>query len=242
MLSYHNGWVEHTPKAFIVFWGWTSDQHQEASRLIGFLNDVGGSAWLQTVTQYYEVLQVGGDYHITNPAHILAGRWYDSRAIPSAPDAGAIANEAQNAANAFGLDASYIVFVALPQGHGGYIINNGWCGIHDRTSGGVPYAALPYGSDTIGYGCGSTEQTPNASVSVTGGHELAEAITDPADNGWYYYNSAWNRNYEIADLCADYPQTYVNLSGISFEMEPLYSDNAGQCWTTTGVGPAWYSY
>ena len=53
LVSYHNGAVILIPKVYLVFWDWPSDPYHEESRLIGFLNDIGGSKWLGTVQQYY---------------------------------------------------------------------------------------------------------------------------------------------------------------------------------------------
>lgn len=245
LLGYHSYYVETNPLVYVVFWGWKSDPYQEASRLIGFLNHVGGSGWLATVTQYYDDDPAIGRTFIQNPTHLLKGWWYDNLdPIPGTPDGQAIAQEVQNASNHLGLNSSEIVLIALPQGHGNYIfLDKQWCGYHSSTITRIPFIALPYSSDGLWNQCSATYQYPNADVSVTGGHELAEAITDPFPNGWYYYDPAQpagEQDVEIGDLCESYHWSFVTLRGESFQMQPLYSDNAGQCWTTTGVGPSTY--
>ena len=134
------------------------------------------------------------------------------------------------------------MFLALPQNHGDWILySQEACGAHGATSNGIPYIVLPYGYDSVGP-CGSTYLNPNDSVSENGGHELAETITDPLPfGGWYdYVSGVQNPNMEIADLCAGYAAQPTSLSGTSFDMYPLYSNNAGQCWMTQGVGPPRY--
>ena len=54
-LKYLGGPVINNPRAYLVFWGsqWiNNDPSNEAAIIISFMNGVGGSAWLNTATQY----------------------------------------------------------------------------------------------------------------------------------------------------------------------------------------------
>ena len=65
LLSYHGGiggvGVENAPKVYLVLWGsqWTNDPSGEAGILQNFYSMVGGSTWLNTVTQYCQGVASG---------------------------------------------------------------------------------------------------------------------------------------------------------------------------------------
>ena len=98
-LYYHGGsggtGVETAPKIYVVFWGaqWNNnDPSGEASILTSFYGGVGGSSWLNSVTQYCQgvasgtVSCNGKGIPAGNPKGILAGTWYDnSSSAPSRP-------------------------------------------------------------------------------------------------------------------------------------------------------------
>src|SRR5262249_61413301 len=74
-----------------------------------FLGGVGGSSWLNSVTQYCQGV-ASGTYFCTgagqaggNPSHILAGVWPDNGLrAPSKPKQSQLASEAARAAQHFG--------------------------------------------------------------------------------------------------------------------------------------------
>ena len=57
-LYYHGGAVETSPKVYLVLWGsqWSKDPSGEASILQNFYDGVGGSSWLNSVSQYCQGL------------------------------------------------------------------------------------------------------------------------------------------------------------------------------------------
>ena len=65
LLSYHGGTggvgVETAPKVYLVLWGsqWANDPSGEAQILENFFNGVGGSPWLNSVTQYCQGVATG---------------------------------------------------------------------------------------------------------------------------------------------------------------------------------------
>src|SRR5438874_447804 len=90
-LSYRGGvggiGVETTPKVYLVLWGsqWNNnDPSGEASTVQSFLQGVGGSSWLNSVTQYCQGIATGTIFcgssgqHAGNPSGILAGTWSDN--------------------------------------------------------------------------------------------------------------------------------------------------------------------
>jgi len=162
------------PGIYVVFWGsgWndsTPDAHGvtpfEYQHYLGnFLNSIGGSPWLNTVTQY----------GVANPPGQLLGSWVDTtNSVPYStnplerhPNQDDIGKEAQAAVQYFGasLPATggtvrlpYVVLVALPPGlDDDTMQTQAGCARHDAyqfTSGGttylLPYIALSWQLDAV---------------------------------------------------------------------------------------------
>lgn len=217
-LYYHGGAVQNAPRAYVIFWGWTSDPYGEQSYLMNFLSKVGCTSWLNTVSQY------GGGY-----CSSYQGAWSDSAAVPTTPSDAQIQSEALKLANYLGLnhgDANVQIVVATPTGHSTSGFGSSYCAYHGVVGGtSLSYTDLPYMPDA-GYSCGGGSVTGSAldGVSIVEGHELAEAITDPQLNAWYDANGS-----EIADICAWTGMGNVNLNGSYFAMQPLWSNRANAC-------------
>jgi serine protease len=229
-LNYYGGPVQTTPSAYVVFWGFTSDPSGEATRVVNFLNAVGASQWLNTVTQYYQ----SGPNYITNPSGQLKGTWYDNSSVPTHPTDAQVAAESVKLAQHFGVyseNVSYVV--ATPHGHNSTGFGTQWCAYHGTTSSNgsvIPYTNFPYMTDA-GSSCGenSVNSGPNGlldGVTIVGGHELAETQTDPgAGNGWLD-----SRGSEIGDKCAWMNLQNTNFGSYgSFPTQPLWSNSAGGC-------------
>src|SRR5437660_8711908 len=90
-LYYHGGvggiGVETAPKVYLVLWGsqWNSnDPSGESAILQNFFSDVGGSSWLNSVTQYCQGVASGtitcgsSGQHAGNQTGIYAGLFRDS--------------------------------------------------------------------------------------------------------------------------------------------------------------------
>jgi len=270
-VTYQGGGVIATPKVYVVFWGnWTrsgGDPKDEQDYLINFLKAVGATNWLDIVLQY------GGG----SPANLYGGEWNDTSAVPNdplhpsnGPDQAQVEGEVMTAANHFGFGGGLsnynnIVLVATPHGYGyyGFGGTNGTCGYHDYEPGSsssphvVPYIDLPYSSDVSDCGIGSQNFNSqvtddlagvNDGVSIVGGHELAETLTDPfvGGSGWY------GPGGEIGDKCQ-----WFNLGNVTmgrggvvgtdvFAIQPLWSNAANACvriydhwssWTSELGGP-----
>ena len=256
-LSYHGGvggiGVETAPKVYVVFWGsqWTgNDPSGEASTFQSFLSGVGGSSWLNSVTQYCQGVASGttscgsSGQHAGNPSGIYAGAWSDNgAAAPAHPTQSQLAAEAVKAAAHFGNTASgsnnttqYVIATATGNSASGF--GTQYCAWHSSTSssyGNIAYTNLPYITDA-GSSCGANFNGlgPKAGITIVGGHELAETITDQFPNGGWLDGSG----AENGDKCAwitsgQGASANVHLSTGTFPVQSLWSNafngGAGGC-------------
>lgn len=206
-LLYAGGPVETAPVTYLIFWGWNgatdaaADPDGVAPYMVDFFQAIPGSSWLNTVTQYYQ--NVGTRQYITNPASQYGGATHDPTAVPATYTDAQAAAEAAKIADAVGYSANANYIVVTPHSHTISGFKKDFCAYHsaaNTTLGLLSYTVFPYMPDA-GYGCGANS-VPGGSVldgvSIVGGHEEAEAITDPdAASGWGDANG-----YEIADKCA----------------------------------------
>lgn len=259
-LSYHGGiggiGVETAPKVYLVLWGsqWNNnDPSGEAGILQSFYNGVGGSSWLNSVTQYCQGVPSGTVYCNGSgtaageggKASILVGVWFDNAtAAPRSPRQSQIAAEAVRAAQHFGntmasdnASAQYVIATATGNNSKGF--KTQYCAYHSATGstvGDVAYTNLPYITDA-GASCGANFNGlgPNAGITIVGGHEMAETVTDQFPNGgWLDPSGAEN-----GDKCAWIPSGQggaaadVTLDGSSFPVQSLWSNasngGAGGC-------------
>jgi len=220
-LSYHGGTggigVETAPTIYLIFWGsqWVNnDPSGEAALLESFLASVGGSSWLNTVTQYCQgvasgtVFCNGAGTPAGNQAGMLYGYWYDSAsAAPTHPKQSQLAAEAVRAAQYFGNTAAgsnntvqYVIATATGNSSSGF--GRQYCAWHSSTSstyGNVAYTNLPYITDA-GTSCGANFNGlgADAGITIVEGHEAAETVTDQfPSTGWLDSNGS-----EIGDKCA----------------------------------------
>ncbi len=232
-LFYHGGSVQTTPQIYVVFWGFTaagSDPYGEQTYLTNFLTGVGGSGWLNTVTQYYQK-KSGVTTYIANSTGQLVNTWVDTASIPAHPTDSQVQAEAKRAAAHFGYfsaNASYVVATSHHHNTGGF--GTSWCAYHGGVSynGSVlSYTNLPYISDAGGScGEGSVNHPGTLDgVSIVEGHELAESQTDPSPgSGWTSASGS-----EIGDLCAWQNLQNFTFSSGSFPIQPLYDDKKSGC-------------
>jgi serine protease len=251
-LYYHGGvggiGVETAPKVYLVFWGSQWDNHDpsgEAGILQSFLKGVGGSSWLNSVSQYCEGVANGTFFcngagaPAGNPSGILAGTWSDNGAqAPSRPSQSQLAAEAVNAAAHFGNTAAgtndstqYVIATATGNGASGF--GSSYCAWHSSTSssyGNIAYTNLPYITDAgASCGAGFNGLGPNAGITIVEGHELAETITDQfPSGGWLDGQGAEN-----GDKCAwissgQGAAADVKLSTGTFPVQSLWSNASNQ--------------
>ena len=257
-LTYHGGvggiGVETAPQIYLVLWGsqWTNnDPSGEANLLQSFLSAVGGSSWLNSVTQYCQGVASGTTFcngagqAAGNPSGILQGVWFDTgSAAPSHPTQSQLAAEAVNAASHFGNTASgsnnstqYVIATSTGNSSSGF--GTQYCAYHSSTSsssGNVAYTNLPYITDA-GASCGANFNGlgANAGITIVEGHELGETITDQFPNGGWLDGSgaengdkcAWISSGQGASANVNFP------GGGTYPVQSLWSNafnnDAGGC-------------
>lgn len=247
-LTYNGGTVETVPKTYLIFWGWsgsldlTADPYGVAPYMVKFFQAMPASSWLNTVTQYYQ--NIGGQEYVTNPAGQFGGAAYDSATVPSTYTDADVQNEAIKYANtSLGYDVNANYIVITPHRHtivGFDSAPDYFCAYHSAvytTHGWLSYTVFPYLPDSghSGYDCGAGSANPTSSkagildgISVVGGHEEAEAMTDAVpNNGWLDATG-----YEIADKCAWYNIQNTSFGGSTvgtnmFPTQPLWSNASG---------------
>jgi hypothetical protein len=257
-LSYHGGsggiGVEMAPKVYLVLWGsqWTNnDPSGEATILENFYSGAGGSSWLMSVTQYCQGV-VSGTFFCNgagtaagNPSGIYASVWADgASAAPSRPTQSQLAAEAVKAAAHFGntaasSNASVQYVIATATGNSASGFGTQYCAWHSSTNstyGNIAYTNLPYITDAGG-SCGANFNGlgAKAGITIVGGHEMAETVTDQFPNtGWLDSGGAENGDkcaWITSGQGASAKVTFRN--GSTFPVQSLWSNafntDAGGC-------------
>ena len=251
-LYYHGGvggiGVETAPKVYVVYWGsqWSSDPSGEKTIVENFLNHVGNSSWLNSVTQYCQGIANGSSTcgaggHAGNPAGILGGTWSDNgSAAPQHPTQSQLAGEAANAAAHFAPTPNYTVQFVIATAHNNNAVGFGtqYCAWHSSTSsayGNLAYTNLPYITDA-GASCGANFNNlgPNAGITIVEGHEMAETITDQFPNGGWLDGSGGENGDKCAWISSGQgASANVTMNGASFPVQSLWSNafngGAGGC-------------
>jgi hypothetical protein len=205
-LTYGNGPVLVNPQMYVILWGYQAagDPNHVGKLLQQYGTRVGGSAYNNIYTQYYEVAG-GKTIQVANRAKQFGGIWKDDSSIPKAPTDAQIAAEALKGVRHFGYDPSGSYVVATAHKHSGSGFGTAWCAYHSSTQykgKNVSYTDFPYVPDA-GSQCGANliaagpnQNGEDEGVTIVEGHEYAESITDP------HPFSGWNSvQGEIADLC-----------------------------------------
>jgi serine protease len=252
-LSYRGGvggiGVETAPKVYLVVWGsqWglngSNDPSGEVGILQSFYRNVGGSQWLNSVAQYCQGVASGtstcspsNPQHAGNEAGMYVDTWYDTGSTaPSHPTQSQLAAEAVKAAGNFGntsasSNASVQYVIATSPGNSMSGFATSWCAWHSSTSsqyGNIAYTNLPYMTDA-GYSCGAgfNGMPATAGITIVGGHELAETITDQFPNGGWLDRNGEENGDKCAWSAATSPQT---IGTGSFPVQPLWSNSSNGC-------------
>lgn len=260
-LSYHGGiggiGVETTPKVYLVLWGsqWNNNDPSGEQTILGnFYSGVGGSSWLNSVTQYCQGVPTGTVFcngagtPAGNPNGIFSAStqvWADNASpAPSKPRQSQFAAEAVRAAQHFGNttaagNASVQYVIATATGNNSRGFGTQFCAYHSSTSstvGNVAYTNLPYITDA-GASCGANFNGlgPNAGMTIVAGHEMGETISDQFPNGGWLDSSG----AENGDKCAwittgnQGAAADITLSTGTFAVQSLWSNafnsDAGGC-------------
>src|SRR6267154_1707580 len=202
---------------------------------------IGGSSWLNSVTQYCQGVATGtftcgsSGTHAGNQSNIFVAVWADNASsAPSRPRQSQIAAEAVRAAQHFGnttaasnASVQYVIATATRNNSRGF--GSQYCAYHSATSsavGNVAYTNLPYMTDA-GANCGANFNGlgPDAGITSVGGHEMGETITDQFPNGGWL-DSAGAEN---GDKCAwissgQGASADISLSTGTFAVQSLWSN------------------
>ena len=264
-VPYGGGPVQHTPHVYLVFWGpkWgTSTYAADKTYVTNFFAGLGQSTdyWSTTVEQYTD--KTG---HPTFGKSVLVSTYWDDHTPEKSVNDTNLGTEAAAAVNWLNIsdtnDAD--VVIAAQQGtcfaaSGGVTFagscgtpqTSGYCAFHDwdvntaNSSLYLPWENLPYQPDA-GAGCGQGfdgATSTDVGYSVTGGHELMEAITDPIGTGWLDTADTISGG-EVADKCAwggelwgdNDPYGPVTFATGTFTMQSLWSNAVGGCVLNGGL-------
>jgi hypothetical protein len=281
-LTYFFGPIQDRPRLFLDFWGSDFMTDTDAGGFTGaqgatyvedFLNEMAGSAWLSSQTQYCQadktpmpVNASSGDCGSTNTragvTGAVSGVWNHPNTdpvAPSQPNLAAIEQEVAFARMHFAInpgDFNSTIIVFSPTGKSTFSdpAIGSFCAFHSFIGGptfqqfvgnGSTYAYIPWLPD-MGASCHTNEV--NASngplgqghfdgFSISTGHEVAEAITDPLpgiqDNSGNQF-AGWldAAGLETGDKCSRlqiWPERNLTFGSDFFAVQPLWSDNTQAC-------------
>jgi hypothetical protein len=257
-LLYGGGSVQHSPHVYLLLWGpaWGTDYNQEAtaSYMESFFHGLGAQPqdnWSSITDQYSD-----GTGHPSFSGSVYEGAFQDTSTPPTGVDQSQLAAEADAFTSSQGItdatDAQIVIATqsgTCPQGFYASICGGtgNYCAWHSNSN--EPYTNLPYILDS-GTGCGADFINSNGTydgLTMVGGHEYAETITDPfPDSGWYDGNDSVSGG-EIGDKCAwagenwgsSDPDGNVTLSTGSYAMQSLWSNSANGCVMSATVTPSY---
>jgi hypothetical protein len=219
-LTYRGGPLLTAVEVITVFWGaaWNEPPARDtAQRLNDFFQFVVSSPYIDQLAEYSTPQQKIGRGRYVGTARITTsspGASVTDSAVQQMLQA-ELARKALPAAT-----ANTVYFAFLPSGvtvlSGSERSCQAFCGYHDRSTGGLFYAVVPYADCP---GCLGGLGPLDALTSVCS-HELAEAITDPVPGqGWYD-----DANGEIGDICP-----WQNKKLGAYEVQLLWSNRAKAC-------------
>jgi serine protease len=255
-LTYHGGAVEPTPAVYLVFWGsqWNTlgDPSGEAAYEQAFFNGLYGTGdtWTTSTKQYCQGAAVGasscgtGTTKVGNPSGALVkGIWYDN-ALPATPSPTQVdfGQEAIKAAVHFGnltaasnASVHYVIHTATHNNDAQFGV--AYCAYHSSVSsanGTIAYTNMPYMTDMAST-CGGNAVNAGTGgkldgVSIVGGHEYAEVITDQFPNGGWLDSAGAENGDKCAWITSGAGAMHnLTLSTGRFAVQTLWSNSAGGC-------------
>jgi len=263
-LTYHGGAVNLTPKVYIVYWGaqWVTstgafnDPKNAAAVQREFFNGAGESGWAKSTLQYCtgvsNVLNSSGSCKAAaqpTTGDLVIDTWLDTSVEPQHASQSDLAGEAQRAAarlvNA-GTDISNVQFIIdSPSGNSPSGFGTQYCAWHSSTSyAGKPiaYTNMPYVPDA-GTACGASfvssagteNSNANEGVTIVGGHEWAETVTDEYPNGGWLDSQGAENGDKCAWITTGHPGASgtVTIGTKNFVVQSLWSNSASGCVLTS---------
>jgi hypothetical protein len=220
-----------------------------------FFHAITSNAWVNSVKQYCigtgptSVGATSGATSCSNPipsfpTNLVAAQFWDTASpAPSKPTQSQLAAEALRAANQYGslTDVQFVIDTASGNNASGF--GTQYCAWHSSTTGTVAgksktiaYTNMPYVADA-GASCGagfvndSSVDSATQGVTIVGGHEWAETVSDEYPNGGWLDGSG----AENGDKCAwissgQGASTVVTTTGNNhFAVQSLWSNAASGC-------------
>jgi ricin-type beta-trefoil lectin protein/putative Ig domain-containing protein len=275
-LEYLGGPIQSDVRIHLLFWGYWWDYTDTGyaggcyptegnglsseTYLYNFYSGLGTSSdyWSRVMSQYGDGF---GNYPTyPNPnGTALEDSWVDcGNNPPSSATAADLSNEAYSWATwledtfgtSFGSNDQIVIVSPSGDNPDGWNDGSNFCAEHNSTVDqyGNPFSFtnLPFIPDA-GSNCGASfVQNSFDGWSIVGGHEYAEAVTDPfpsADStGSPQYPTAWDYTPnglegENGDLCAWQHLGLTTLSTGTFAMQPTWSNSANGCLYATVNSP-----
>ena len=196
LMSYHGGKILTSTVTRAIFWGpsWNNSAFvgDKIGGLDSFYNGFGGSNYAVTSTEYTD----GNNVHV-GAATQHNGSMIDLSNASGGGSTNAILAEVSKEITNPVANGFYAVYTDLPRGNAGYCAWHSYGTVHGV---GVQFAFF-WNLDGDP-GCDPQDTTTGhsqglAALANVSGHELSEAMTDPALNAWYDGGGAEN-----ADKCA----------------------------------------
>jgi streptogramin lyase len=202
-LRYNNGYVQHRPHVYLIFWGSDWNNHPGTrEKVLNLYQSLSGSSYAKILTQYFDHGgYIGSEtdvtqYTDTHLSHPIGAKQSTVR------EEVAYSIEHQGWGTP-SYENQYVVF-APPEATWSEV--GEWCGYHQWWGEGhdLSFTSIPYPTGQYNwsfcYGNGATEAWQ--SIQETASHEWAESATNPIPYdpyaGWDGGNSG---NDEIADSC-----------------------------------------
>jgi hypothetical protein len=228
-MTYHGGKVLKSAATSTIFWGtsWSnaSSAGDKITGLDGWYGGYGGSAYAGTSTEYTD----------GSGAHVGSSTTYGGHIIDTSPASGG------GNTSAILAEVAKVITNPDPAGNGYYAVytdvprgNAGYCAWHSSGSvRGTPVQFAFFWKLDGDPGCdpqdpASTHSQGLEALANVTGHELAEAMTDPASPGAWYDGSG----AENGDKCAWAFSTPVSLGGSTWKIQGEWSNAA----YTAGTG------
>lgn len=196
-MTYHGGKILGAAHTQAIFWGtsWDSYSGDKITGMDSFYTGFGGSNYANTTTEYTDAAGT----HVSPNSNYL-GHLVDTSAASGGSRTSTILAEVCKMITSPAADGNgyYAVYTDVPRGTAGY------CAWHSAgTCGSVPVQFAFFFKLDGDAGCDPQDTTTThsqglAALANVSGHELAEAMTDPASPGAWYDGSG----AENGDKCA----------------------------------------
>lgn len=227
-MTYHGGVIMPTSNVTAIFWGssWGSYNGDKMTGMDSYYQGFGNSNYTKTNDEY-----TGSNGHV-GPTSSYAGHYVDTTAAVSGNNTSAVLAEVckmitnpDSTGNGY-----YPVYTDIARG------NNGYCAYHSVGTCGGKRVQFAYFFKLDGdSGCDPQDSSGLhsqglAAIANVSGHELSEALTDPANPGAWYDS----QGQENGDKCAwTFNVPLVTFSnGTRWKVQGEWSNNA----YTNGTG------